>query len=71
MGDEGTSGPTHTTGTRQGEDIRDRDGEEAGRDDAGTTGAGRPAGTSTARDSTGINPDDAESKTDGPTKPPA
>jgi len=26
MGDEGTSGPTHTAGTGQGEDIKQRDG---------------------------------------------
>ncbi len=71
MADEGTSGPTHTTGTAKGEDIKDRDGKESGREDAGTTGAGRPTGTSTARDSTSINPDDVESTTDSPTMPPA
>ena len=52
------SGPTHTPGTRQGEDIKEEDGKESGREDTGTTGAGRPAGTSTARDSTAINPDE-------------
>ena len=71
MGDEGTSGPAHSTGVARGEDIKDRDGKEAGRDDEGTTGAGRPAGSSTARDSTGINPDDVESTSGGPSKPPA
>ena len=70
MGDEGTSGPTHTPGTRQGEDIKQRDGQEAGRDEGSKTHANRPSGSSTARDSTGINPDDAESTT-GPSKPPA
>lgn len=71
MADKGTSGPTHTTGTAKGEDIKDRDGKEAGRDDTGTTGAGRPTGTSTARDSTSINPDQVESTTDSPKMPPA
>lgn len=71
MGDEGTSGPTHTPGTRQGEDIKERDGQEPGREDAGATGADRPAGTSTARDSTAINPDDVESSSGGNTMPPA
>lgn len=71
MGDEGTSGPAHSVGVGKGEDIKDRDGKEAGREGAGETGAGRPAGTSTARDSTGINPDDAESSSGGPSMPPA
>ncbi|HKO96419.1 MAG TPA: hypothetical protein VJU86_05485 [Pyrinomonadaceae bacterium] len=71
MGDQGTSGPTHSTGVGKGEDIKDRDGKEAGRDDAGESGAGRPAGTSTARDSTSINPDDVESSSGGPSMPPA
>ncbi len=70
MGDKGTSGPTHTTGTRQGEDIKSRDGQEAGRDDTGTSHADRPQGTKTARDSTAINPDSAESET-GTKMPPA
>ena len=71
MGDKGTSGPTHTPGTRQGEDIKAEDGKEPGRDEAGTTGANRPSGTSTARDSTAINPDDVESSSGGPSMPPA
>lgn len=71
MGNEGTSGPTHSTGTGKGEEIKDRDGKEAGRSDAAATGAGRPTGTSTARDSTSINPDDVESTTDSPKMPPA
>lgn len=71
MADEGTSGPTHTTGTRKGEDVKERDGQEPGREDTGTTGADRPAGTSTARDSTGINPDDVDSTSGGPSMPPA
>ena len=71
MANEGTSGPTHTPGTRQGEDIKAEDGKEPGRDEAGNTGANRPAGTSTARDSTAINPDDVESSSGGPSMPPA
>lgn len=71
MGDKDTSGPTHTPGTRQGEDIKEKDGKEPGRDDAGTTGADRPTGTSTARDSTAINPDDVESSSGGTSMPPA
>ncbi len=71
MGDEGTSGPTHTPGTRQGEDIKEKDGKESGREDTGTSHAGRSTGTSTARDSTTINPDDVESSSGGPSMPPA
>jgi len=71
MGNEGTSGPTHTPGTRKGEEIKEEDGKEPGRQDTGTTDADRPAGTSTARDSTMINPDDVESSSGGPSMPPA
>jgi hypothetical protein len=71
MGDEGTSGPAHSAGVRKGEDIKEDDGKEPGREDAGATGADRPAGTSTARDSTAINPDDVESSSGGPNMPPA
>ena len=71
MADQGTSGPTHSPGTRKGEDIKDKDGKEPGRQDSGTTGAGRPSGSSTARDSTAINPDDVDTDTDGPSMPPA
>ena len=73
MAEEDTSAdaPTHTAGTRQGEEMKSEEGKEPGRHDAGTTHAGRPAGTSDARDSTGINPDDMDSKTGGPNMPPA
>lgn len=63
--------PTHTPGTRQGEEIKDEEGKEPGRQDAGTTGADRPSGTSDARDSTAINPEDVESGSDMPNMPPA
>lgn len=73
MGDEDTSAdaPTHTPGTRQGEEIKEEEGKEPGRYDAGTTHADRPAGTSDARDSTSINPDSVESGDDSPNMPPA
>jgi hypothetical protein len=72
MGDEGTSGPTHTPGTRSGEEIKQQDGQEPGREDTGTSHAGRATGTKTARDSTGINPDDVEAKDSKASKiPPA
>ena len=45
------------TPSRSGEDIQDKDGKEAGREDTGEEGsAGRPSGTSTARDFTGVDP---------------
>jgi hypothetical protein len=73
MGDQGSkaTAPTHSTGTRQGEEIIGEEGKEPGRKDAGTTGAGRPAGGSNARDSTAINPDSVESDSDSPNMPPA
>jgi hypothetical protein len=65
MGDEDTStAPTHTSGTRQGEEIKDEEGKESGRHDAEATHADRPSGGSTARDSTAINPDSVESDED-------
>ncbi len=49
--------PAHQPGTRKGEEIAQQEGKEEGRHDAGTTGAAqRPAGTSTADNSTGVNP---------------
>lgn len=74
MGNQESAGtaPTHSPGTRKGEEIASEDGKEAGRDDSGTSGADRPTGTSTARDSTGINPEDVESKDpNAPNMPPA
>ncbi|HJS24807.1 MAG TPA: hypothetical protein VJ751_10675 [Pyrinomonadaceae bacterium] len=63
--------PAHTPGTRKGEEITEREGREPGRESKGTSHADRPAGERTARDSTGINPDDVESVTGGPKMPPA
>ncbi|MDP9072832.1 MAG: hypothetical protein M3N98_01435 [Actinomycetota bacterium] len=47
----------------RGENMLAEDGKEAGRTDTGTDGtpANRPTGTSTARDSTGVNPQDPDS----------
>jgi hypothetical protein len=55
--DAKSESPAHDSGTGKGEEKSSMEGKEAGREDAGTTHAGRPAGTSTARDSTSINPD--------------
>ena len=50
--------PAHDMGTGKGEEKSSAEGKEAGRQDHATTHADRPAGGSTARDSTSINPDD-------------
>lgn len=55
--DSTSKSPSHDMGTGKGEEKSSMEGKEAGRHDAGTTHADRPAGTSTARDSTSINPD--------------
>ena len=49
--------PAHTPGTYKGEEQTKNQGKEPGRYDAGKAGADRPAGGSTARDSTSINPE--------------
>jgi hypothetical protein len=48
--------PAHGAGARKGEEVRADDGKEPGRHERGGTGADRPAGGRTARDSTSINP---------------
>ncbi|HET9529072.1 MAG TPA: hypothetical protein VFQ92_01880 [Blastocatellia bacterium] len=69
---EGTSGPTHHPGARKGEEILEDEGKEPGRQDKGETGKGRPAGGSTARDSTKINPEDRNPiDPESPNMPPA
>ncbi len=51
--------------TQRGEDASAEDGKEAGREDAGTQGpTNRPVGTSDARDTTGVDPQ--EPVTDSP-----
>lgn len=62
--------PVHHPGARKGEQIRQEDGKEPGRIDTDDTGAGRPTGESTGRDSTRINPQDPIDP-DSPTLPPA
>jgi len=58
--DKGTSTPAHTPGTRKGEELVGDEGQESGRQEKGASGADRPAGTRTARDSTSINPEDVD-----------
>ncbi len=48
--------PSHSTGTRKGEEVAHDEGQEAGRTDSGTSGAGRPTGTRTGRDSSTVAP---------------
>lgn len=55
-----TDAPAHTPGTAQGEEKSTTEGKEAGRIDHDHKHGERPAGGSTARDSTGINADDRE-----------
>jgi hypothetical protein len=52
--------PTHTVGTAKGEEQVISRGREEGRIREGRTGANRPAGRSTPRDVTSINPGDRE-----------
>jgi hypothetical protein len=55
----GGEGPAHHPGTRRGEDIQGDDAKEAGREQTGTQGpTDRPVGTSSQRDSTGVDPQD-------------
>lgn len=50
----------HVSGTNRGEETKEREGLEAGRSDTAPakTPAHRPTGTSTARDMSGIDPQD-------------
>ncbi|HWQ32029.1 MAG TPA: hypothetical protein VNQ79_04035 [Blastocatellia bacterium] len=52
--------PAHTPGTDRGEEQVSDKGREPGRHHSGHTGSRRPAGHSTPRDVTGINPDKME-----------
>lgn len=49
--------PAHTPGARKGEEQA-KNQSEPGRHEGGSSHANRPHGTRTARDSTGINPED-------------
>lgn len=58
LSDEGVESPkgVGVSHGARGEDIAERDGKEAGRQDAGTKGADRPKGTSDNRDQTSTDP---------------
>ncbi len=53
--------PAHTPGTGKGDEKAANEGKEPGRFDKGGSGADRPAGGSTARSSTSINPEAKDS----------
>lgn len=55
-----TDTSSHSTGVSKGEEKSQEEGKESGRQDKEETGANRPAGTSTASNSTSINPEDRE-----------
>ena len=60
---------TGQSSTRRGEDVSGQEGKDEGRRDTGTQGESqRPTGTSTARDATGVDPQ--EPITNAPTMPP-
>ena len=70
--DTSPEAPAHTPGTGKGEEKATYEGKEAGRHDTGDAGAGRPAGTSTARNSTSVNAEEMEPiDPDMPNMPPA
>lgn len=54
--DDKIEAPSHTPGTRKGEELAADD--EPGREETGKSSTGRPSGTSSARDFTGVNPQD-------------
>lgn len=58
--DAASESPSHDMGTGKGEEKSSMEGKEPGRFDHEHTHADRPAGGSTARDSTSINPEDEE-----------
>jgi hypothetical protein len=69
---EGATDPTHHPGARKGEEIIKDEGKEQGRHDSDATGAGRPSGGSTSRDSTRINPENEKPiDEESPNMPPA
>lgn len=70
--DTTSDSPAHDAGTGKGEEKSFWEGKEPGRHDVDDTHADRPAGTSTARDSTSINADDRNPiDPDSPNLPPA
>ncbi len=70
--DSKSESPSHDWGTGKGEEKSSTEGKESGRHDLGETHAERPAGTSTARDSTSINPENMDPiDPNSPNMPPA
>jgi hypothetical protein len=70
--DATSKSPAHDSGTGKGEEKSSTEGGESGRDDTETSHADRPAGTSTARDSTSINPENRDPiDPNSPNMPPA
>jgi hypothetical protein len=64
--------PSHDSGTGKGEEKSSTEGKESGRHEHATTHADRPAGGSTARDSTSINPENMDPiDPNSPKMPPA
>ncbi len=57
---KGTDLLAHDLGTGKGEEASIAQGKEAGRHDTGKDEAGRPTGTSTARDSSAVNVEEKE-----------
>jgi hypothetical protein len=58
--DKGSDTMSHQTGSMKGEEQIENQGAEAGRVDERIDESGRPTSTRTARDSTGINPEDED-----------
>ncbi len=58
--DTSPEAPAHTPGTAKGEEKVMNEGKEPGRLDTNEAGADRPAGTSTARNSTSVNAEEME-----------
>jgi hypothetical protein len=58
--DSDAQAPRHHPGARKGDEVRQDEGREPGRHDSESTGAKRPSGGKTARDSTAINPESTE-----------
>jgi hypothetical protein len=61
MAESRSESPAHVPGVRKGEEMQENEGQEPGRYSTGNdpTPAGRPHGTSTARDLSGIDPQES------------
>ena len=70
--DSKSQSPSHDWGTGKGEEKSSMEGKESGRHDLDETHADRPAGTSTGRSSTSINPENEDPiDPNSPNMPPA